>query len=518
MNIVQNSQFLASLLSSSSVRDLQYDLSCRLYRYSTFAKFPGSFAISERSLADAGFYYTGVKDRVKCFSCGLMLDNWKSGDIPIEKHKCFFPSCSFAQSFSCGSSLVSSSYSAFSPPFITSLSASSPPPPPPPPPQSLELAGCVTTACTSFTRGPAISTTVENLSLTHLPRFHNADMSSEEARLKSFHSWPLTFMSSKELAKAGFYFVGPGDKVACFSCGGQLNNLEPRDNVVSEHQRHYPDCFFASGKLQSRRPQENWKLAVSNPGMQGYMARVKTFINWPSKIPVRPEQLARAGFYYVGRSDDVKCFCCDGGLRCWESGDDPWVEHAKWFPRCEYLLLARGPEFVGQVQARFPHLFEQLLSSAERSASEDLDPSVHPASQENQSEDLMLNNAVIRAALQMGFSRSLVKKTVQNKIRTTGQNYRIVSELVTDILTAPDEKKEEEQEKEIEKSTSDLPLEEQLRRLQEERTCKVCTDKEVSVVFIPCGHLVVCKECAPSMAQCPICRSTIKGTVRTFLS
>lgn len=36
---------------------------------------------------------------------------------------------------------------------------------------------------------------------------------------------------------------------------------------------------------------------------------------------------------HPGRNDDVKCFCCDGGLRCWESGDDPWVEHAKWFPR-----------------------------------------------------------------------------------------------------------------------------------------------------------------------------------------
>lgn len=63
-----------------------------------------------------------------------------------------------------------------------------------------------------------------------------------------------------------------------------------------------------------------------------------------------------------------------------------------------------------------------------------------------------------------------------------------------------------------------LPMEEQLRRLQEERTCKVCMDKEVSIVFIPCGHLVVCKECAPSLRKCPICRGTIKGTVRTFLS
>lgn len=66
--------------------------------------------------------------------------------------------------------------------------------------------------------------------------------------------------------------------------------------------------------------------------------------------------------------------------------------------------------------------------------------------------------------------------------------------------------------------SSDLPMEEQLRRLQEERTCKVCMDKEVNIVFIPCGHLVVCKECAPSLRKCPICRGMVKGTVRTFLS
>uniref|UniRef100_A0A4W5KT18 Baculoviral IAP repeat containing 2 n=1 Tax=Hucho hucho TaxID=62062 RepID=A0A4W5KT18_9TELE len=62
----------------------------------------------------------------------------------------------------------------------------------------------------------------------------------------------------------------------------------------------------------------------------------------------------------AGRNDDVKCFCCDGGLRCWESGDDPWVEHAKWFPRCVYLLQEKGQEFVHQIQARFPRLFEQV--------------------------------------------------------------------------------------------------------------------------------------------------------------
>ena len=40
-----------------------------------------------------------------------------------------------------------------------------------------------------------------------------------------------------------------------------------------------------------------------------------------------------------GQQDKVRCFFCYGGLQSWEQGDDPWTEHARWFPR--YGL--RGP-------------------------------------------------------------------------------------------------------------------------------------------------------------------------------
>lgn len=40
---------------------------------------------------------------------------------------------------------------------------------------------------------------------------------------------------------------------------------------------------------------------VSNPAMQQSEDRLLTFVNWPSRIPVRPDQLAKAGFYYVGK-------------------------------------------------------------------------------------------------------------------------------------------------------------------------------------------------------------------------
>uniref|UniRef100_A0A8D0HI17 Uncharacterized protein n=1 Tax=Sphenodon punctatus TaxID=8508 RepID=A0A8D0HI17_SPHPU len=611
MNLVENSSFLSNLMNNNNVSELKYDLSCELYRMSTFSTFPLNVPVSERSLARAGFYYTGLKDKVKCFSCGLMLDNWKHGDSAMDKHKQLYPSCSFIQGLASVNNLGSSSRSAFSPPTtINLLSPSSHSIPEVP---IIDKIGYFSGTYSSFPLDPVTTRAVEDLS--HLrPKLYNPTMRTEDARLHTFRMWPLTFLTPADLVKAGFYYKGTSDRVACFTCGGQLSNWEPKDNAMSEHRRHFPNCAFVENQTRDQP-----SFAVANLSMQTQMARIKTFIKWPPSIPVRPEQLSNAGFYYVGRNDDVRCFCCDGGLRCWESGDDPWVEHAKWFPRCEYLLQVKGQDFASQIQARFPHLLEQLLSTSDARVEENADPPIiHLEPGETPAEDVvMMNTPVIQAALEMGFRRRLVKQTVQSKILATGENYKTVNDLVSDLLIAEDEKKEEEKERQSEEVASDdlflirknrmalfqhlthvlpilesllsakviteaehdvikqktqtplqarelidtvlvkgnsaanifrnclqncdpalyktlfveknmkytpsedisgLPMEEQLRRLQEERTCKVCMDKEVSIVFIPCGHLVVCKECAPSLRKCPICRGTIKGTVRTFLS
>ena len=58
---------------------------------------------------------------------------------------------------------------------------------------------------------------------------------------------------------------------------------------------------------------------------------------------------------------------------------------------------------------------------------------------------------------------------------------------------------------------------EENRQLKEQRICKVCMDCEVSIVFLPCGHLVCCSSCAPALRTCPICRTLIRGTLRTYV-
>ncbi|XP_061484725.1 putative inhibitor of apoptosis isoform X2 [Rhineura floridana] len=543
MNIFDS--FLSKLRKSSDVNELTYDLSCELYRMSTFSTFPLNVPVSERSLARAGFYYTGVKDKVKCFSCGLMLDNWKKGDNALDKHRQLYPSCNFVQSLTSLNNLGSSLNSAFSPPTTFGLSSSHSPTQVP----SMDQVGYFSGSFSSFPHVPVASRAVEDLS--HLrPKTVNCSMSTEEVRLRTFVSWPLTFLSPSSLAKAGFYYIGPADKVACFACGGQLSNWEPKDNAMSEHRRHFPNCPF----VEQTRDQSSF--TVSNMSMQTYVARVSTFKNWPVTVPVQPQQLADAGFYYVGRNDDVKCFCCDGGLRCWESGDDPWVEHAKWFPRCEYLIHMRGQEFVHQVQLRFPHLLEQLLSTSDTPVDENADPTAADEKNEEEKEvqleevtsDLSLirknRNAlfqrltcvhpILESLLTFKVITDLEYHVIKQKTQTPLQARELIDTILVKGNTAANIFRNCLQECDpvlykdlfVEKSmtyipaedVSGLPMEEQLRRLQEERTCKVCMDKEVSIVFIPCGHLVVCKDCAPSLRKCPICRGTIKGTVRTFLS
>lgn len=47
----------------------------------------------------------------------------------------------------------------------------------------------------------------------------------------------------------------------------------------------------------------------------------------------------------------MKCFYCDGGLRNWDPMDDPWEEHAKWFPRCPFVVQVKGQEFINRILA-----------------------------------------------------------------------------------------------------------------------------------------------------------------------
>ena len=55
-------------------------------------------------------------------------------------------------------------------------------------------------------------------------------------------------------------------------------------------------------------------------------------------------------YSWTGYLDNVKCFFCDGGLCNWEAEDEPWTEHARWFPDCGFLKQVKGMTFIQKVK------------------------------------------------------------------------------------------------------------------------------------------------------------------------
>ncbi|KAK3772578.1 hypothetical protein RRG08_017115 [Elysia crispata] len=77
--------------------------------------------------------------------------------------------------------------------------------------------------------------------------------------------------------------------------------------------------------------------------------RIATFTRWPENHFLSKNAAANAGFFFSGYSDCVRCFFCGGGLRHWEPQDDVRVEHARWFPKCQFLQQTVGQDFINVV-------------------------------------------------------------------------------------------------------------------------------------------------------------------------
>lgn len=246
-----------------------------------------------------------------------------------------------------------------------------------------------------------------------------------------------------------------------------------------------------SRSVQNQLTFSSLSFEYKHPQYASADARRQTFLVDGVLIPrgQNIEVLVDAGFFHVGPDDNVKCFCCDVGLKNWQPDDSPWVQHAHWRPRCDYLRQNRDTAFIADAQRG-------------RSASTDVSRSARvsrPAS-----------------ATQL---HDVTSSGRRNKKRTTAA-------AMTDVNG--DEQEDQEDSEPADTVATDnnvddydaetVMLLEENRQLRDARTCRVCMDLEVNVVFLPCGHLVSCDSCAPALRNCAVCRSLIRGTVKVFLT
>lgn len=64
-------------------------------RIRSFSEWPRTMKQKPKELSEAGFFYTGVGDRVRCFSCGGGLKDWDECDDPWEQHALWLSNCPY---------------------------------------------------------------------------------------------------------------------------------------------------------------------------------------------------------------------------------------------------------------------------------------------------------------------------------------------------------------------------------------------------------------------------------------
>ncbi|KAF6029118.1 IAP1 [Bugula neritina] len=175
-------------------------------------------------MAKAGFYFEGVGDKVRCAFCQKTKEAWKLTDIPELEHRNLRENCRFILGKPCGNITFEAhcllryshleNVTMFGP-HLSHLNANDLV-------SSYDMNSLGISTCMPVEPYYAV--------LSH--------------RIQTFLAkrWPRNRFSFEELAKAGFYFTGKLDCVACYFCSATLKRWNEKDDPWERHAQINPLC------------------------------------------------------------------------------------------------------------------------------------------------------------------------------------------------------------------------------------------------------------------------------------
>ena len=313
----------------------------QMMRLASYSNMPRATSLSAAVASKAGLYYTGVGDTVACHSCGLRLNRWEPGVNPMTVHRQLSPECQFVTAHQ--SQNVSMEVD------TTQTNGT----------RGNESQGAAFNRASEQSRTPQQVTSGERASPDVPMNGEREEMNSQRrgrrrGRRPNSNRQPHYLSMLASVAGGGNWsaHVNTGrpsprrDTVDSIThMLGSMNNTLDNSGVTDI----VPAASFAdtvdSPTRFSQRVNNNDPTLLEE--MKYERRRLSTYSEWPrDRVDIAPEALARAGLFYLGLADRVKCAFCGGILRNWEPSDDPLMEHRRNFPQCQFL---RNPRAAGNV-------------------------------------------------------------------------------------------------------------------------------------------------------------------------
>lgn len=382
---------------------------------------------------------------------------------------------------------------------------------------------------------------------------------TEVTRLESFRNWSVPFISKIELARYGFYFVGPNDMVKCFFCRVEIGLWEPNDNVLSEHLRWSPYCPLLrkrqtnnvpiDGSFLDQLPEPSYdtcgiRIREHSVAENGYSSSDRSsnssslssppsslssessmMLNATADFQPPEEQHQQKRPEYPNYAIEAKRLesyedwpkfmkqkpkeLSDAGffytgksdrVKCFSCGGGLKDWEAEDEPWEQHAMWYNNCEYLKLMKGE--EYIAQCLAKKENppAASEQLQnpQDVGPSSSPQPS----TSGVASAATTSLPSSQSSSLSTSVEEMNPSGATIRSShSPMVLSSASSGVEDDEDEPN----------------RKNDTSRTCKICYVNEYNTAFSPCGHVVACAKCASSVTKCPLCRKPFTNVMRIYL-
>lgn len=303
-----------------------------------------------------------------------------------------------------------------------------------------------------------------------------------------------------------------------------------------------PSSSSSFDKTDNPLRHDTFNFSTGTADMLREDERIKTFEKWPVTF-LSGDQLARNGFYYLGRGDEVRCAYCKVEIMRWMEGDDPAKDHQRWAPQCPFVKKLGGsgssdtsgsgrdecgsrtptgssspPRMAGPVHPRYASENARLKSfkdwprSMKQTPEELAEAGFFYTGQGDKTKCFYCDGGLKDWEIDdvpweqhaRWFDRCAYVQLVK------GREY--VQKVMTEAcaVAAPRE--------EVPARTTEPSTPKDEPEVEDSKLCKICFAEERNVCFVPCGHVVACAKCALAADKCPMCRRTFTNAVRLYFS